>query len=94
MAKFTTRIALRDATTEDYEKLDAAMLEEGFTKTLKSSDNGIFILPAGEYNMEVDADIKEIYLLAEKLANATGRKNWILTSETINRMWKLQEIFD
>lgn len=94
MPKFTTRIELRQATQEDYEKLDAAMINEGFTKILISDDSGMFLLPQGEYNIDQKAVIKEIFQLAEKAANSTGKKNWILTSETINRMWKLPETFD
>lgn len=93
MAKFTTRIELRDGTDMDYEVLDEAMLKEGFTKTLMSEDNSIFVLPKGEYNFEKRAVIKEIFVLAEKASATTGKKFWILISETVNRMWKLPETF-
>jgi len=94
MAKYTTRVELRDAGPADYEKLNAAMLEAGFTTSLRSEDGSVFILPAGEFNKDIKAGIKEVYQLAEKAANSTGKKNWILTTEAINRMWKLQEVLD
>lgn len=93
MGKFTTRIELRDATMDDYELLDKEMLQLGFTKILKSDDGSHFALPVGEFFKDSKSPIKDVYKEAEKAANGTGKKNWIITCETINRMWKLQEIF-
>lgn len=93
MGKFTTRIELRDATPKDYEQLDKGMQLLGFTKILKSDDGSHYSLPTGEFFKDVNAPIKEVYNEAEKAANNTGKKNWIITCETINRMWKLPEIF-
>ncbi len=93
MAKFTTRIEFRDGSDMDYETLDEAMLKAGFTKTLVSDDNSIFVLPRGEYNLEKRVLIKEVFESAQTAASSTGKKFWVLTCESINRMWKLPETF-
>lgn len=94
MPKYTTRIDLRDADKEDYERLSTAMIQEGFSLNLRSEDDSIFVLPTGTFNRESPEAIKEVFRLAEKAANSTGKKNGIVVSEAINRMWKLQEIFE
>lgn len=50
MASFTVRIALYQATWDDYNVLHAAMEQRGFSRQIKADDGRTYCLPWAEYN--------------------------------------------
>ena len=54
MAQFTTRVELHRATGEDYSSLHSAMEYQGFSRTIRSDDGIIYILPTAEYDRAGD----------------------------------------
>ncbi len=89
MAKFTTRVELHSTNDEDYTALHAAMQEQGFTRTIASSDGTLYSLPTAEYSYEGDSTAVEVREKARVAANSTGKPNWILVTEAITRTWYL-----
>ena len=54
MAQFTTRVELHRATGEDYSSLHSAMEYQGFSRTIRSDDGIIYILPTAKYDRTGD----------------------------------------
>lgn len=92
MARFTTRVELRDATWSDYELLHRVMAQAGFVRTITSDSGVTFDLPDAEYNFEGAATIDQVLQAARSAANSTGRQNGVLVTEAVQRKWVLEPV--
>ena len=82
MAKFTTRVELHGADSEDYEILHEEMENQGFSRTITSDEGIIYQLPEAEYNIEGDFEIEQILAAAK-----TGKEFGVLVSLATKRKW-------
>jgi hypothetical protein len=87
MAKFTTRVELHKANSEDYDTLHEEMENQGFTRTIKSDDDKEYHLPEAEYNYEGSITRDSVMTKAKTAANKTGKKYSILITESNGRTW-------
>jgi hypothetical protein len=87
MAHYTTRVELHDATEENYQTLQAAMEELGFTRTIIAHDGTAHRLPSAEYNYEGEIPIDTVLDKAKYAAETTDLKHEILVSEAPKRRW-------
>lgn len=95
MAKFTVRVELHGAKSEDvYEVLHKAMEEQGFITYIVDSDTGVaYQLPRAEYNKIGDYTKKQIINYAHIAAKKTGLNYSILVTASAGRVWyNLEEI--
>lgn len=88
MAKFTVRVELHDARTwNDYNKLHAAMENEGFSRAIES--NGVtYHLPTAEYNRDAALTLEQILESANNAASSVDPKSSILVTESNGRIWQ------
>jgi hypothetical protein len=92
MASFTVRVELHNATEGDYEELHTAMENEGFIRTIQGSDGKVYRLPTAEYNRILDGLTRNTVLQdAKSAASSTGRRYWVLVTESKGRTWSLDE---
>ena len=70
MARYTARVELYGSpTSDDYDKLRAAMQEAGFTETISfDGEATVWQLPRGEYNRKSDFDVDVIRDSAKRAA--------------------------
>lgn len=88
MAKFTTRVELHKANSDDYDTLHEEMENEGFTRTITDTDtNEEFHLPEAEYNYEGNTTKGDVLDKAKKAADNTGRKYSILVTKSNGRIF-------
>jgi hypothetical protein len=87
MAKFTTRVELHDADSDDYETLHSAMKSKGFTRYLTDSDGVKWTLPTAEYNYVGNATKSEVLEKAKAAAKQTKLKHEILVTKSDGRTW-------
>jgi len=73
MLLFTTRIELHDANYFDYEKLHEAMKQNGFSRSITSSEGVTYHLPEAEYNSSgiSSASVRDKACIA---ARTTGKR--------------------
>jgi hypothetical protein len=78
MARFITRVQLRDAVANDLEKLDNEMKKESFTVVKKTSPAGKEVSRNSsgprEYARQGNFSLQEINVLVNKVASQTGKK--------------------
>lgn len=85
--RFTTRVLLHNAESEDYENLHEFMEAEGFTRTI-ISDSGIeYHLPDAEYNLIGNYTGDTVRTMAKAAANKTKKKNAVLVTPSNGRHW-------
>lgn len=88
MNKFTTRVELHDADSDDYETLHAEMERRGFERTI-TGENGVpSHLPTAEYNYVGDVECKDVLNSAGAAAKVTGKKHGILVTEVSKQVWR------
>ena len=86
MPRFTTRVELHDAQSEDYDLLHAYMEIQSFSRTITGSDGTEYQMPPAEYNLIGDHTIEEVRVKAQWAANLTGKTHEILVTEG-TRCW-------
>jgi hypothetical protein len=87
MAQFTVRVELHQAQWQDYENLHARMEKQGFTRLIKSDDGKTYQLPWAEYNGSGNLSSSEVRDAARAAADATGKGNAVLVTESSSRAW-------
>jgi hypothetical protein len=86
MAQFTIRVELHRATGEDYSSLHSAM--EWFSRTIRSDDGIIYILPTAEYDRTGDNLTRTQVLNDARAAAASVATTFsILVTEASARTW-------
>lgn len=90
MPNFTTRVELHKASTEkDYELLHSEMAKEGFSRTIKLSDETtVYHLPTAEYNIGGESLTPEQVLdKAKRAATKTGKTFMVLVTKADGRRY-------
>ena len=87
MAKFTIRVELHGANSEDYENLHSQMEKQGFSRTITADNGTEYYLPTAEYNIEVLLTQQEVLDLAKIAANRTKKSFAALVTESNGRVW-------
>ena len=88
MNQFITRVELHNGTSEDYEKLHAAMARAGFSRTIRGSDGVTYHLPWAEYYANTTGTIEQVRSAAVSAANTTGRTSAVLVSQALQIAWQ------
>ncbi|WP_109477600.1 type V toxin-antitoxin system endoribonuclease antitoxin GhoS [Paraburkholderia sp. C35] len=91
MASFITRVELQNASAEDYERLHSEMESRGFKRTISGKNGTSYKLPTATYSLSFIGTASQVSDQARNAANATGRKNWIITTEGPSS-WYLPEV--
>jgi len=69
------------------------MEAEGFSRTIKDDDGTEYRLPTAEYNLIGSFRRKEVLDKAKSAADGTGKKYFILVTESKGRTWaKLKRV--
>lgn len=77
MKKFTTRVELHKANSEDYDTLHTEMMKEGFSTTIQfENDDNIYQLPTAEYNRAGENLTSQNVLDSAKRAAAKTNKTF------------------
>lgn len=94
MAKFTTRVELINATSEDYDLLHTEMENKNFTRTIVSDSDKIkHYLPPAEYNRDGNYTRQQTLDAAKVAASKTRKEHRILVTESVGRIWyNLEEV--
>ena len=88
MPRFTTRVELQGATREDYMRLQSAMERRGFSRTIKSDEGIVYVLPDAEYDREDDTLTADLVLNDAIGATRTVTEQFsVLVTEAVRRMW-------
>ena len=87
MTRFTTRVELHNADSDDYEKLHDAMKANGFSRFVTDSEGNQYHLPTAEYNFVGTAALDEVLSKAKAAAKQTGLDNEIIVTESNGRRW-------
>lgn len=91
MAKFTVRVELHDANSEDYDNLHKKMEAKGYSREI-SSNGKTYQLPSAEYicekNLEVTAVRDEVKEIAKSVKPAPN----ILVTKSDGRAWNLGQV--
>jgi len=88
MPRFTTRVELQGATREDYSRLQSAMERRGFSRTIKSDEGIVYVLPDAEYDREDDTLTADLVLNDAIGATRTVTEQFsVLVTEAVRRMW-------
>ena len=89
MAKFTVRVELKGLLHDhaDYARLDALMLEEGFSRVLLADRGKSYQLPPGEYDIEAEHSKEMVCVMARAAAEKLGHKFSVLVTKAASRVW-------
>jgi hypothetical protein len=86
VSKFTTRVELHDADSDDYTKLHSEMERKGFARTI-TVDDKTYRLPTAEYNYEGNETRDQVRDKAEEAARKVKSRFGILVTESNGRCW-------
>jgi len=88
MANYMARIELREAASEDYERLDAAMQRRGYLRTMPGEDGASYQLPTGTYYVTGSSAILEVALRAAvDAAEETGKAAAVMVTDWRSARW-------
>jgi hypothetical protein len=87
MPHFTVRVELHDAQRVDYNTLQAAMSQRGFSRLITSDDGRRYELPSAEFEGFVKLTTMQVLGVVQNAAAATGKRNSILVTEVKSRAW-------
>jgi len=87
MAKYTVRIVLHDADSDDYDELYEAMDEEGFSDEIASNAGKTYKMPDGEYDISGSLEIDDVLKKAKNAASKTRKKFAVLVTQSSKRTW-------
>lgn len=93
MAKFTTRVELINAASEDYDLLHTEMENKNFTRTIISDGKTEYYLPPAEYNRDGNYTRQQTLDATKVAASKTRKEHRILVTESAGRIWyNLEEV--
>jgi hypothetical protein len=87
MSTFMARIELHGANYQDYAKLHACMIQEGFTNLILGDDGATYQLPPAEYNLSANCTLDQARERARSAAQATFKKFAVLVSQYNSAGW-------
>jgi hypothetical protein len=89
MPSFTTRVELHGATDRDYDTLHGAMEAEGFSRTIKDSEEGTWYhLPTAEYDRSGELTRADVLASAKRAAAKTNKTFAVLVTQSNGRTWE------
>ncbi|MEM5024532.1 hypothetical protein WJT80_09275 [Enterobacter roggenkampii] len=91
MAKFTVRVELHDADSNDYENLHEKMAAKGYSREI-TADGKTYQLPTAEYVSEKNLDVTAVRDEVKKIAKAVKPAPDVLVTESDGRAWSLSQI--
>jgi hypothetical protein len=93
MPNFITRIELHGASTNDYERLHAAMAVEKFHRVILDDQGKRYQLPTAEYFSHGETlTVETVRDLADRAAAKIAKPYWVLVSQYERAAWRLPEI--
>jgi hypothetical protein len=88
MPFFITRIELHDAGERDYNRLHAAMLDEGFSRQIEGENGKTYHLPTAEYHRQGDdLTAKDVLEEAKRAARATNCDYGLIVTQAARSTW-------
>lgn len=87
MAKFTVRVELHDAESDDYALLHEEMEKKGFSRTITGGKGVVYHLPTAEYVLDGDFTMDQVYEKAKLAADQTWEEFGLLVNEVVSRQW-------
>lgn len=87
MARYTVRVELHKANSDDYETLHEYMKQEGFLRYITDEDGAKHQLPTAEYNISSKGDKRTVLNKAKQAASRTGKRYMVLVTESDGRTW-------
>lgn len=87
MAKFTVRVELHDAASEDYEKLHEEMSKQGFADTITDANGSMKKMPPAEYNYDGEVTREQVLKKAQSGASQVLKSYAVLVTESKGRAW-------
>lgn len=87
MARYTVRVELHRADSDDYDLLHEFMEAEGFFRYIVDGDDVKHQLPTAEYNISSSGDRDAILKRAKQAASQTGKQYMVLVTESNGRTW-------
>lgn len=87
MPNFLTTVELRDASAEDYTKLNARMESLGFSRSIRADDQRTHQLPTGNFIGTGEGTTQQVRDLATQAAAETGKGFGILVVECEKAAW-------
>ncbi|HDL6856602.1 TPA: DUF2622 domain-containing protein [Yersinia enterocolitica] len=86
MARFTVRIELHNADSDDYELLHEKMEAKGFKREITASSGTTYHLPNAEYIYESSSDNEsDVADKAKKIADSIKNKSGVLVTKSAGR---------
>ncbi|MDE2020905.1 MAG: hypothetical protein KGJ13_11265 [Patescibacteria group bacterium] len=92
MKRFITRVELHGAGEQDYVNLHEAMERMGFARKIWADTRIWYYLPTAEYVYTGNITNQEVFNMAQRAANSTGRNSWILVAESVNITFQLAQV--
>lgn len=89
MSRYTVRVELRDVPYdhEDYQRLDALLAEEGFSRVITGDRGRSYHLPPGEYDVEAEHSKEMVCVLARSAAEKLCPRFSVLVTKVSSRVW-------
>jgi hypothetical protein len=87
MAFFMTRVELHEASYLDYNKLHAAMEQEGFSRSIQAADGHWYQLPPAEYHRGDSMKRDDVLESAKKAAATTQKSYAVCVTEAVSSTW-------
>ncbi|BDH45738.1 hypothetical protein TUM12370_17820 [Salmonella enterica subsp. enterica serovar Choleraesuis] len=88
MTKFTVRVELHRASSDDYETLHDKMKSKGFKRTIAGGDGTEYQLPNAEYNYSGNITRSAVLELAYNAAKTVKNNPSVLVTESAGRTWR------
>ncbi|QIP56860.1 hypothetical protein [Hafnia alvei] len=92
MAKFTVRVELHKADSEDYESLHEKMEAKGYKREVKGSDGKMYQLPNAEYVCDKEKTPSQVRDEVRAISESVKRNPSVLVTESAGRAWRLSEV--
>lgn len=81
MTRFSTRVELHNAKSENYEKLHSEMEKRGFDRTIKA-EGVLYKMPDASYIYDGDVDANAVHDKARAAVKATGISGGIVVTQS------------
>lgn len=91
MAKFTVRVEMHNADSEDYDKLHKKMEAKGYSREI-SSNGKTFQLPSAEYICEKNLEVTAVRDEVKDIAKTVKPSPNILVTKSDGRAWNLDQV--
>ena len=87
VSRYTVRVELHRAGSDDYDLLHEFMEAEGFLRYIVDDDDARHQLPTAEYNISSNGGRVSILKRAKQAALQTGKQYMVFVTESNGRTW-------